>query len=221
MMPSDIPQLKDPAFLKDRADLLDGVMTYTAESLAAARQQAINEVKSVVEFLETTLLSDGWEWILDTEAPSLADIEAVWPLHWISLIPGALPPDQISAAQYPKVFSWIERFEKAASSAQSELPESVTVLGDQAMEIIVSSLYNEIEGRVDENDPMVEQQSLEKGQLVRVWPTDSGSKHKELGKLVSINNEEVVIETMAGEAVVRVHAPRHGFGVYAYNEMEQ
>jgi glutathione S-transferase len=221
LMPPGIPQLKDPAFLKDRADLLDGVMTYTAEALAAARPEAINEVRNVVAFLEMTFLADGREWLLKTEGPSLADIQAVWPLHWIASIPGALPPDQISAALYPRVFSWIERFQKAVSVAEEVLPAPLTVPGEQAMEMIVTSLYNETEGRVDENDPVVQQQSFKKGQLVRVWPTDSGSRHKDAGKLVSINSKEVVIETIAGDTAVRVHAPRHGFRVCAYDEVEQ
>ncbi|KAE9375167.1 hypothetical protein N431DRAFT_542783 [Stipitochalara longipes BDJ] len=219
-MPPGLPQLKDPAFLKDRADMISGVIEYTPEALAAARPQAINEVRNVFEFLETTLLVDGRKWILGTEDPSLADIEAVWPLHWISLVPGALPPDQISAALYPRVFSWIGRFKEAVSSSEKALPVPLTVEGGQALETIVASLYNEEEGKVDENDLVVQQQGLKKGQLVRVWPTDSGSRHKDLGKLFGINSKEVVIETMAGQSAVRVHAPRHGFGVCAVNPAE-
>jgi hypothetical protein len=126
------------------------------------------------------------------------------------LIPVVLPADQISEAKYPKVFSWIERFQMAVSNAEKELFVPQTVSGEQASEMIVDSLYNETEGQLDENDPVVQQQSLKKGQLVLVWPTDSGSKHKDVGKLVGINSKEVVIETMAGETVVRVHAPKHG-----------
>jgi glutathione S-transferase len=220
LVPTTIPHLRDPAFLADRADLLNGTMTYTPEAMAAARPDAINDVRKFVELLETTLFSDGREWLMNTDSPSLADIEAVWPLHWISLIPGALPPDQISATLYPKVFSWIERFGKAVASAEKELPAPQTVVGEQARDMIVRSTYDEKEDSVDENDPVVQQQNLKKGELVRVWPTDNGSKHKDIGKLVSINSKEVVIETVAGDSVVRVHAPRHGFGVCAYDELE-
>jgi glutathione S-transferase len=221
LMPPGIPQLRDLAFLQDRADLLDGVMLYTPEALAEARPDAISEVRNAFELLETTLLADGRAWILKTEAPSLADIEAVWPLHWISLIPGALPPDQISKALYPRVFSWIERFQQAVSSTENGVPVLVTVSGQQAMEMIVSSMYNDMDGHIDETDPAVQHLGLQKGQLVRVWPTDSGSNHKDVGTLVSINGKEVAIETIAGDTVVRVHAPRHGFRVCAHKGMEQ
>jgi glutathione S-transferase len=221
LMPTNSPLLNDPVFVKDRTDLLGAAVVLTPEAMAAGRPEAINEVRNAVDFLETTLLADGREWILQTEAPSLADIEALWPLYWIASVPGALPPDQISAAQYPKVFSWLERFQAAVSSAEKALHMPKTVSGEQAMEMIVASLYNETEGRVDENDPVVQHQSLVKGQLIQVWPTDSGSGHKDLGKLVSINSKEVTIETTAGNTAVRVHAPRHGFRIGAYNEVEQ
>jgi len=215
------PHMKNPAFLKDRADLLEGVMEYTAEAAAEARPHAVNEVKNAFQFLETTLLADGRTWILNTETPSLADIEAVWPLHWISLVPGALPPDQISAALYPKVFSWIERFKEAVSSAERALSAPLTVDGEQASEMILASSYNELEGKFDEKDFVVQQLGLTKGQDVKIWPTDSGSRHKDLGRLVGIDSKELVIETQDGETVVRVHAPRHGFRVCAFNGNEQ
>ncbi|KUJ24252.1 uncharacterized protein LY89DRAFT_776399 [Mollisia scopiformis] len=221
LMPAHLPQLQDPAFLRDRADLLEGMMVFTPEALTAARPNAINEVKNVVEFLETTLLADGRDWVLGTHGPSIADIEAVWLLHWISAVPGALPPDQISGVLYPRVFSWIERFQRTVSSAEKLISAPQTVDGEQAMEIIVTSLFNETEGLVDENDPVVKQQGLEKGQFVQLWPTDSGSRHKDNGKLVSMDNKEVVIETAAGDAVVRVHAPRHGFQVCAFEDGEK
>jgi len=39
------------------------------------RPEALVEMRSSFELLETTLLADGREWILKTEGPSLADIE--------------------------------------------------------------------------------------------------------------------------------------------------
>lgn len=36
------------------------------------------EFKTAFEFLETTLLADGRQWLLKTEEPSLADIEGTF-----------------------------------------------------------------------------------------------------------------------------------------------
>lgn len=41
------------------------------------RPEALVEIRSSFELLETTLLADGREWILKTEGPSLADIEGM------------------------------------------------------------------------------------------------------------------------------------------------
>lgn len=216
LMPSDMLMWSDPAFIEDRADFAGSRGLLTAEALAAARPEAINEVKSVFEFLETTLLADGREWILGTEGPSLADIEAVWPLHWSTLIPRALPADHISAILFPRVFAWIERFQKAVSDAEKSLSEPHTVSGEQAAEMTVASAYNETEAQVDGNDSVVQNQGFQKGQLVQFWPTDTGSGHKDSGRLVGISSKQVTIETVAGDTTVRVHAPRHGFRVVAH-----
>lgn len=212
MMPADLPHMKNEAFLKDRADLIGGAIVFTADALNAARPEAINEVRRTVQLLET-LLADDRKWLLRTESPSLADIEAVWPLHWLVSVPGALPQEFISATLYPKVFCWIQRFQEFVSAAEKALPAPETMSGKQASETIVAALYNEEEGQVDENDPVIQHQNLRKGDPIQSWPTDSGSMHRDSGVLVSINAEEVVIDTTAGDLTVRLHAPRHGFRV--------
>ena len=63
---------------------------------------------------------------------------------------------------------------------------------------------------VDESDPS----GLKAVEWVEVWPTDSGSRHRDQGKLVGLSGREIVVETGDGEVDgVRVHAPRHGFRV--------
>jgi hypothetical protein len=126
---------------------------------------------------------------------------------------GALPPNLISADQYPKVFAWIKRFDAAASSAKSQAGKPTTLKGADALKQIVAAEYSEKEKPVDLNDPL----GLKPGQAVEVWPLDSGSRHHDLGRLVSLNAQEVVLETQSnvGGMSVRVHAPRNGFRVQA------
>jgi hypothetical protein len=78
------------------------------------------------------------------------------------------------------------------------------------MKQISSSDFAEVEGVVDSNDPS----RLRQGQLVEVWPIDSGFNHKDGGALVALSGAEIVIEsqTETGQKV-RVHTPRHGFRV--------
>jgi hypothetical protein len=100
------------------------------------------------------------------------------------------------------------------------VPAPVMVGGEQARESIVGSLYNGAESDVDEDNPVVKQHGRKKGKLVRVWPTDSGSRHNDIGKLVSMNSKEVVIETGTVGVIIRIHAPRNGFRVCAVNKAE-
>ncbi|KAH0442805.1 glutathione S-transferase [Colletotrichum camelliae] len=211
VLPTSLPMLRDPAWFKDRSGYVGAPLS--AEAMERNKPDAVNEVRRNMEFLETTLLADGRDWVLKTDGPSLADIEAVWLVHWLTGIPGALPKEYISAEKFPKVFAWIARFQKEISAAKKAAPKVETVSGDEAAKIVTSSPYNEPEGKVDTNDALVAAAGLKAGEEVVVWPTDTGATHKDSGKLVSINGDEVVIEVSGEKGSVRVHAPRHGFRV--------
>ena len=210
LIPADLPLLRDPKFQRDRADFTG--QRLTKETAAALRPEAVNEIRQVVELLETTLLADGRDWILKSDNPTLADIEAVWPLHWLTTLPGALPADQVSAAQFPKVFAWIQRFQGAVSAAKAAGPKPATVSGEEAEGLVTQSPFREEEGRVDAADGLATFHGLAKGTKVAVWPTDTGANHRDVGTLVALTPTEVVIEPEDG-GKVRVHAPRHGFRV--------
>ncbi|WYZ41626.1 hypothetical protein EsH8_V_000521 [Colletotrichum jinshuiense] len=213
LLPTSLPLLKDPkrTWLKDREAFSGGKLS--VEIMERRRPTALNEVHHTMELFETTLLADGREWILKTPGPGLADIEAVWLLHWLTSIPGALPKDQISAEKFPKVFAWIGRFQKVTSDAKKAAPKAATVTGDDAAGIVVSSPYNEAEGQVDPKDALVVAEDLKAGDAVILWPADTGATHKDTGKLVSMDADEVVIEVQGVKGSARLHAPRHGFRV--------
>jgi hypothetical protein len=222
LMPSDIPALRDPRFIKDREDFIG--RSWSKENVDRGRPEALVDIKIAFEFLETTLLADGRDWILKTEKPTLADLEgtvpscffssilifrlAVWPFHWLHGLPGALPPDQISGKQFPKVFAWIDRFDKATQVAAKDAGKPKTLKGPEAEKRISNDEFAESEGEVDADDPS----GVKKGDVIEVWPIDSGFSRKDLGKLIALSTHEIVIEskTESGQTV-RVHTPRHGF----------
>ncbi|KXH40932.1 glutathione S-transferase [Colletotrichum salicis] len=215
VIPTNLPMLKDPkrTWIKDRSDFVGG--TLSTETMERGRPNAVNEIRRMVELLETTLLADGRDWISGTESPSLADIEAVWLPLWLASLPGALPAHHISKEQFPKAFAWIERFSKTTSEARKAAGKVQTVSGDEAAEIVLSSPYNEptTGGGVDAKDLLVIAQGLKAGDEVIVWPADTGASHKDTGKLLSLDGEEVVFEITGPKGTARVHAPRHGFRV--------
>ncbi|KAL2071652.1 hypothetical protein VTL71DRAFT_12887 [Oculimacula yallundae] len=208
LIPKDLPLSKDEKFRKDREDFSG--RKWDAEAAERNRTEALVEIRNAFELMETTILADGRDWLAGGEKPGMADIEAVWPFHWLTTLPGALPPPLVSPTQYPKVFAWISRFDASTRSAAKSLGKPKTIKGDEAISITQKAGFAEEEElRVDELDPS----GLKRGEWVEVWPTDSGSKHKDCGRLVGLSAREVVVETEGGVRGVRVHAPRGGFRV--------
>ncbi|KAK6527058.1 hypothetical protein TWF281_010253 [Arthrobotrys megalospora] len=222
LLPSNLPALKDPAFLKDRAEFAGIVPGKappppTIANPKLRKPTAASEVRDAAELLETTLLADGRNWVLKTDGPSLADIEAVWVFKWLTTMPGAFPPDSISPKQFPKVFAWIDRFSKTVDAKAKESSPIEKIKGDAAASKILNAGYAEPEGVV-EAEAIATVQGLKKGDLVSVYPTDSGVNHKEKGTLVGLNSKEIVIEVEGKNGKIRVHAPRHGFAIEKFVE---
>ncbi|SPN97263.1 uncharacterized protein DNG_00777 [Cephalotrichum gorgonifer] len=214
LLPTDLPVLRDPVYYKDRAEFIG--KSLTKESLGKGRPEAVNEMKKAFDLFEHMLLADGRDWVLGSDGPRVADIEAIWPYHWLAGIPGALPEETFSPSTYPRVYSWIDRFQKAVSAAKKTNGRAERISGEAALKLTAGSPWNEAPGSVDPQDSVVVADGLRGGDLVTVWPTDTGSSHRDTGSLVSISSTEVVIETRAKDnaaTVLRVHAPRHGFRV--------
>lgn len=204
----------DPALLRDRAalngvdvDKPGAVAPLAPEVVRRVRPEALTVAHRWVRWLEEGLLADGRTWILDSNTggarPSLADLEAVWVLHWVSGIPGSLPAEILGAESAPKVSAWISRFTGAVEEAAREAPATPTLKGEDAAKLIAGSPFAEPEGEV-RGDPVVDVLGLLKGGLVKVWPTDYGFSHKDIGKLVAVDDKEFVIEAKGDFGSVRI-----------------
>ncbi|KAJ2901476.1 hypothetical protein MKZ38_001817 [Zalerion maritima] len=243
LIPLDFPLMKDPKFLKDRAELRSAPSwpppdssspgaekkpspEAQAQAAKVRRAESLQEAKSAFQLLEDTVFNDGREWIVSgTNFPTVADIEAVWLFHWLIIgMPAALDTSDgapfVTEEEFPRVFAWVRRFDALINEKKKEKNRTPKrVKGEEARRLILGSLWNEeekgVEKGVDEKDSLVQALGLRKGDEVVVHPTDTGKNHKDVGRLVKMDSEEVVWEVKTkeeGEAV-RVHAPRHGFRV--------
>lgn len=142
----------------------------------------------------------------------------MWLFSWLKGLKGALPPEYISAQQFPKTFAWIERFDSLALGAMKKNGAATKISGAEAVKVVGNGEWAEEEGSVDESDPI----GLKKGDTVEVWPTDSGFSRKDRGRLVALSTREVVIEGKTKDGrEVRIHAPRHGFRIREEREGEK
>lgn len=205
-IPPDSPVMKDPKFLKDRAEFSG--RPWSNEAQRKGRPEALAGMREAYDLVETTLLSDGRDWLLGTGKPSLADVEAIMPFHWLSTMPGAIPPETASAESHPKVFAWLERFNEAVKSAKQK---PLTLKGPAAVKAVKEAEFAEQGGRIDDLDPL----KLAGGDSVAAYPLDSGATGKVIGKLVDLTPNEVTVavKPKSGDNNIHVHLPRWGFRV--------
>ena len=217
VLPSDLPLMNDPKFMKDREDFTG--RPWNPDAMKAMRPEALCHVREAFDFLESGFLADGRDWILATEKPSLADIHTVWPFHWMATLKNALPEDIISANTHPKVFAYIQRFSKAVKVARDTLSKPIRLKGPEAIDFITQAGYSEGDKKLDIDglDPVGA--NLKLGQLVGSWPVDSGFRHKDIGKLVNLDKRELVLEVEGRSGkTVRLHHPRWNFRVKAVGD---
>ncbi|KAL8674184.1 MAG: hypothetical protein Q9168_001435 [Polycauliona sp. 1 TL-2023] len=210
-IPPEMPLLNDPKWVKDREEYMG--RSWAKEDVAKGRPEALAHLREAFELLESTLLADGRHWILKTKQPSLADIDGIWPFHWLSTMEGALPPSLFGKENFPKVYSWMDRFNAALKTAKGSAPKVITLKGPEAIQHVTQAEFAEPDGEVDARDPL----GLRKGQDVESWPIDSGFSHRDRGQLVALTPQEVVLKTQAkiGHKDVHIHHPRTNFRIMA------
>jgi len=209
LIPTSMPLLNDPHFTKDREDYSG--RSWSKEQIAANRPEALAVIRSAFNTLETTLLADGREWVLKTNQPTLADIEAIWTFDWLNGLKGALPQELISSTSYPKVFAWIARFNNALKAAKAKAPKPAALKGDAAAQRVLSAPFVDKDLSVDPADPL----GLQQGTEVEVFPIDSGTNHRDQGRLIGLTENEIVLSIQAKGKEVHLHWPRSGFRIKA------
>ncbi|CAN9174301.1 unnamed protein product [Alternaria alternata] len=199
--------LSNEAFVDDRQKLMG--RRFTAQGMQAGRPEGAQHLQQAFDLLETTFLADGRDWILNTQKPSLADIDAVWPFKWLMSDPkmkDSLPTEHFNAKKYPKVFAWVKRFVTELDKKKETLPKPNAldgkIMGKRTLDATTAP-----ETIAFDND---NSHGFKQGEDVKISPSDYGQTGKTAGTLVGLTVHEVVIRNSKG---IHVHFPRWNFAI--------
>ncbi|KAF2747441.1 hypothetical protein M011DRAFT_458323 [Sporormia fimetaria CBS 119925] len=199
--------LQNKHFVDDRAQLSGG-RRMSPEAMAYGRPDGLVHMRQAFELLETTFLADGRNWILGTDAPTSADVDAVWPFEWLIMEPSmvdALDSQYISESHFPKTFAYVRRFMAEVEARKRTRAKPNSLSGAQVKDIILNSPFAETPSILSA-DPL----SLSAGDPITVFPTDYGSSNKDTGVLVGLSTTEVVLRNTHG---IHIHFPRWNFRI--------
>jgi len=125
-------------------------------------------------------------------------------------LPNAMPDEFFGTRCYPATRAWLSRYDDAVAKAKEAAPQVSELKGPAAVEKVLSSSFQDEDLRV-ESDPL----ALKKGEVVNMWPIDTGYNRKDSGKLVKLTANEAVVatKTQQGGKEVRIHYPRWNYTI--------
>ena len=200
--------VQNKAFLDDRQKLMGGIRM-TAEIMQAGRPEGLQNMRQAFELMENTFLADGRQWILGTERPTVADIDAVWPFEWLVVdrgMEGALPEEHLGEKKYPKTHAWIQRFMNEVKTAEGKIARPTEFDGKTMSVQILNTTSSTEPVTFDHNDPL----GFKAGDTVEVCPSDYGQAYKDRGTLIGLTVSEAVIRNSKG---LHLHFPRWNFRI--------
>ncbi|KAJ4988922.1 glutathione S-transferase [Stagonosporopsis vannaccii] len=200
--------VQNKTFLDDRQKLMGG-RRMTAENMQAGRPEGLQNMRQAFELMENTFLADGRQWILGTEKPTVADIDAVWPFEWLVVdrgMEGALPEERFGETIYPKTHAWIQRFMGEVKTAKEKATKPKRLDGHAMSKRVLDTTSPKEPVPFDNTDPL----GFKPGDTVVVYPSDYGQAHKDHGALTGLTSSEVVIRNSKG---LHLHFPRWNFRI--------
>ncbi|KAG6829802.1 hypothetical protein H0H87_010143 [Tephrocybe sp. NHM501043] len=215
-------------FIQDRSLLFGAPID--PKVMIASQGQVMRTLSAQLALLEEQL-SDGREWLFDSELPSLADVT----IHFIltCLHSRTAPPAKalLNALDFPNIFSaslscddlpaklngpmqWLDRVSSHLNGVKSRQETPQVIDGDDAAELIISAPH--------EPDDAVGFDAQEAARLgfkfddrVQVAPEATGKNFPTVGRLVGWSREQVVIEVKGEKGLLRCHFPHIAYTVTA------
>jgi glutathione S-transferase len=185
-----------PEFKKDRETIFPALKR---PDLADLRPSGLAAMRAQFQIVEREFLAGSPGPVVGgAEKYSLADVHVGWVIAWALKTIGLEKEAGFSSEDLPRLYKWIDSFPKLQFEDLKQ---------DDVWETILKAEYSAEEIGVNEKDPL----GIKRGTTVSVENTDTTpGAHPQNGKLVGLNEGEVVIELKNG---IRVHFPRIGYVV--------
>ncbi|KAJ7129726.1 hypothetical protein C8R44DRAFT_777507 [Mycena epipterygia] len=190
-----------PAFIKDRSTLRGPI---DVNAMIASRGPALSMLSTHLSLVEEQL-SDGREWLFDTELPSLADVSVHFVYAWIKAFRGV--ESLFDSNTFPKSLEWLARLTAYLGRLKERQGTVSKITGNDAAARIAAAPF-EPYSVVGFDTREAARLGLKAGDEVSVAPDDNARTFGTVGKLVALNREEFVIETKGSSGLVRCHLPR-------------
>ncbi|GBE80047.1 hypothetical protein SCP_0212490 [Sparassis crispa] len=200
------------AFVEDRNAFFSPTKPIDLTQMASRQPEVKSAISSHLTLVEEQL-ADGREWLLDTEAPGLADISFHFVFEWLQGPQFRALHDLLDAQKFPKSLAWLSNMTAYIDSRQKTGASAFeNITGEQAAKLIGSSPCEDV-SIVGFDNVEAAHLGVKLGEDVSIEPQDTG-KIPTIGKLVALNREEAVIETRGTTgAVIRCHFPRLNFSI--------
>ncbi|KAI0089149.1 hypothetical protein BDY19DRAFT_944414 [Irpex rosettiformis] len=195
------------SFLADRSQWAGAPIDPT--TLAKGQGVRTSTLASHFHLVEEQL-SDGRQWLLDTEKPGLVDVDVHFLLSWLQTFKNL--KEIYDPAVVPKTLEWIARTTAyLKEQEQGKVASYEKISGDAAAKVVASASYED-EKVVGFVETEAKRLGVAFGDTVSVIPTDN-AKIATVGRLISLNREEFAIEVVGTVGKVRVHFPRLEFSL--------
>lgn len=227
VLPPAAPLLRSEVWMQDRADGSGGM--FNAEAQRENRAWCLSQIRVFMGATEG-MLADGRTWLLGGEEPGLAELHA-WAFDWVVNIAEDMLVHEseqeeamkdvkacLSEAEFPRTYEWMRRWREHVGKKEATNRDVVESMeGQQAEDEVVKRVL--ASDFVEGGDLVVEEgdvSGFKKGQKISVGSADFGFTHSDVGELVGLTKNEVVIEiALQDEAQgnLRLHFPRVGFKI--------
>ncbi|ESK92203.1 glutathione s-transferase [Moniliophthora roreri MCA 2997] len=201
----------DARVIEDRTRFLGGNVNLVQHMLAK-RGKGVADLDAHLALVEEQV-ADGREWLFDTEGPSLADVAIHWVCEYFKDYDASLLDDK----KFPCTLKWFERMSEHLETKRRGHQLWKGIDSETAGKEAAAGQFEPYDVRgFDER--VAKWLGVERGQTVSIAPAGDGlpynaKDYSTIGKLVSLNTEEICVEIEGKLGTFRCHFPRLGYTV--------